>query len=175
MTEAEILEKQPLSGEFEEHCFCTSGNTLWVKFLDDQYIEWVGIFGCSEWPTFSTIIKLPNKNQFFIVAGGQGYFVDPNTREVIDQTEWDNISGALYNNNTDEIILTDGLRLALLKENKIHWVSERISADGIEFINQSNNIISGTLNDLTADWCEFKFDVFRREIKAQWEFYKNWG
>ena len=59
--DAEILTRPPISGQYEEHCFVVSGNTLWVKFMDDDYMEWVGVFEQSEWGSANTFSKCPKK------------------------------------------------------------------------------------------------------------------
>ena len=43
--ESEILKTSPLSGKYEEHRYDATGNTMWVKFLDSEYLEWCGVFG----------------------------------------------------------------------------------------------------------------------------------
>ncbi|VVS94673.1 hypothetical protein [Desulfoluna spongiiphila] len=173
--EAEILDRPPLSGDFEEHNFSMSGNTLWVKFLDEDYLEWVGVFSQSGWSPFNTVFRIPNEKKFLVVAGGQGYFVDPNKREIISRTEWDGINNILYNDETGFLVATDGLCLALFKGPKLKWSGERVSADGISFTGQSGPIIKGVLNDLTDEGCKFTFNAITREFKAAWILSENWG
>lgn len=105
--EAEILDRPPLSGDFEEHNFSKSGNTLWVKFFDEEYIEWVGVFSQSGWSSYNTVHRVPNEKLFLVVAGGQGYFVDPNKREIVSTTEWDGIDNIIYNKATGFLVATE--------------------------------------------------------------------
>jgi len=173
--EAEILDRPPLSGDFEEHDFSKSGNTLWVKFFDEEYLEWVGVFSQSGWSSFNTVLRVPGEKLFLVVAGGQGYFVDPNTRKIVSATEWEGIDNIIYNEETGYLVATDGLCLALFKGPKLHWFSERVSADGISFIGQSGPIIMGVLNDLTDEGCKFTFNASTCEFKAAWILSENWG
>lgn len=84
--EAKILERSPLSGDFEEYSFIESGNnTLWVKFLDSEYLEWVGVFSQGGWKSNNIILPLPDNDLFLVVAGGQGYFVDPDARKITEK------------------------------------------------------------------------------------------
>ena len=173
--EAEILDRPPLSGDFEEHNFSKSGNTLWVKFFDEEYIEWVGVFSQSGWSSYNTVLRVPNEKLFLVVAGGQGYFVDPNKREIVSTTEWDGIDNIIYNKATGFLVATDGLCLALFDGPHLEWSGKRVSADGISFTDQSGPVIKGVLNDLTDEGCEFTFNASTREFNAAWLFAENWG
>lgn len=173
--EAVILDQPPLSGDFEEHDFSKLGNTLWVKFFDEEYLEWVGVFSKSEWSSFNTVIRVPGEKLFLVVAGGQGYFVDPNARKIASATEWDGIDNIIYNEETGLLVVTDGLCLALFCGPNLVWSGERVSADGISFTGQSGPIVKGVLNDLTDEGCEFTFNANTYEFKAEWVFAENWG
>ena len=173
--EAEILDRPPLSGDFEEHNFSKSGNTVWVKFFDEEYFEWVGVFSQSDWSSFNTVLQVHGEKLFLVVAGGQGYFVDPNSREIVSITEWDGIDNVIYNEETGFLVATDGLSLALFKGPRLHWSGERVSADGITFTGQIGPVIKGILNDLTDGGCEFTFNASTCEFKAAWILADNWG
>lgn len=171
MLEAEILKAPPMSGEYEEHDFSISGNTVWVKFLDSDYIEWCGVFSRGN-SSFTGVIKCQNEHVFLVIAGGQGYFLDINTRKIISKTKWDNIESVIYNEATESFVISDGLYLAIMKDSDIVWISERISVEGISFLNINKQEVTGILNDLTDEWCNFKFNVVTREIDSNWLFYK---
>ena len=170
--EAKILTRPPLSGDFEEHNFSTSGNTVWVKFFDEKYLEWVGVFSQSGWSSYNVVLRVPNETLFLVVAGGQGYFVDPNSRKIVSVTEWDNI---IYNEESGFLVVSDGLRIALFQGPKLHWSGDRVSVDGIEFTGQSGPVVKGILNDLTDDGCEFSFNASTCEFKAEWIFSEHWS
>ena len=174
--EAEILAHPPISGEYEEHSFVVSGNKIiWVKFMDDEYLEWVGVFEQSECGSLNTVVAVPNENMYLVIAGGQGYFVDPNTRKITGKTIWDDIESIIYHKKSNSLIATDALRLAIFKGVELVWSGDRISADGINFTEQDGDFVCGTLNDLTSEWCKFTFNVKTRELKADWVFSENWG
>lgn len=173
--EAEILDRPPLSGDFEEHNFSGSGNTLWVKFLDESYLEWVGVFGQSGISSYNAVLQVPGEPLVLVVAGGQGYFVDPNARKVITTTEWDGIKNVIYNDDTGLFVVTDGLCLALFNWAQLVWSGERVSVDGIYFIGHSGPVIRGVLNDLTEQGCEFTFNARTCEFKTGWVLAEHWG
>jgi len=174
MMEAEILNQRPISGVYEEHSFSASGNTLWVKFIDEEYLEWVGVFTQSEWSPYNKVLRLSDEKLFLVIAGGQGYFVDPNARNIVATTDWDDIRDLVHNEESGYLVATDGLRLAVLKRHELLWTGDRISLDGINFTGQSGLMVKGKLNDLTDDGCEFSFNVNTRELNAKWTFSDNW-
>lgn len=124
--EAKILDRPPLSGDYEEHSFIESGNsTLWVKFIDSEYLEWVGVFSQGDWKSNNIVLPVEDKELFLVVAGGQGYFVDPDSRKIIEKTDWDLIENISYNDETNSFLATDGLCLAVLEGTKMVWSGSR--------------------------------------------------
>ena len=45
MVEAQILSQPPISGTVDEVRFDAAGSCTWIKFTDENYGEWCGIFG----------------------------------------------------------------------------------------------------------------------------------
>jgi hypothetical protein len=168
--EAQILDRPPLSGDFEEHSFVESGNnTLWVKFLDSEYLEWVGVFSQGGWKSTNIVLPLTDKKLFLVVVGGQGYFIDPESRKVVAKTDWDMIEAIAYNVETNSFVATDGLRLAIIEGTKMVWSGNRVSADGISIVKQAGPLVYGKVNDLTDDGCEYTFNVKTKEFNCEWE------
>lgn len=168
--EASILDKPPLSGDFEEHSFIESGNnTLWVKFLDSEYLEWVGVFSQGDWKSTNLVLPLEDKHQFLVIAGGQGYFVDPDSRKITAKTDWDMIEAIVYNDETNCFVATDGLCLAVFEGRKMVWSGDRVSADGISIEKQVGATVYGKVNDLTDEGCEYSFNIKTKEFSCEWE------
>ncbi len=171
--EVEILKSVPISGTFEEHIFSMSGDVLWVKFLDSDYLEWVGTFDLGNNYSSSFVHLEPNSlSQCFIVAGGQGYFVSINERKVLAKTKWSSIDSAIYNTTENCWVVSNGLYLGILKNMELEWSSERISLDGITFTSQHGEVVAGLLNDLTEQGGPFEFNIKSREIIAPWLFHE---
>jgi hypothetical protein len=79
---------RPISGQYpEKHFGNISPNCLWVKFVDKDEQEWVGSFEQSWVEQGTFIINLTKKGKAFIVAGGQTFLIDINTREQLNKTE----------------------------------------------------------------------------------------
>jgi len=170
--DAEILDSPPASGGFEEHNFLksseASNQTLWVKFFDEECLEWVGAFSQNDWNHYNVVFRVPNENLFLVISSGQGYFIDPNQRKVVATTEWDSIEKIIHNEATGLLVVTDGLCLALFQGTKLVWSSQRVSADGISFTAQSGPTIQGVLNDMTTEGCEFTLNASTHELSAAW-------
>jgi hypothetical protein len=171
--EVEILKKIPISGTFEEHIFSISRDVLWVKFLDSDYLEWVGTFDLGESYKSTFVYIEPHAlSQCFVVARGQGYFVSINERKVLARTKWSSIESAVYNTTENCWVISNGLYLGILKNMELEWSSERISLDGITFTSQNGEVVGGVLNDLTDQGGPFEFNIKTKEIIAPWLFYE---
>ena len=170
--EAEILKKPPISGDYEEHNFSDSGNTVWVKFFDEEYNEWCGVFSLG-WKSESSIIKIAKKPVFVVVAGGNCYFVNVNTRKIEFKIVSDDIEAIIYNDESGNVVVSDGLRIGILTNYEISWVTERVSLDGISFTGNEGVWVLGVLNDCTDEGCIFKFNSNTGEVSSKWLFFEN--
>jgi hypothetical protein len=174
--EVKILKSIPISGTFEEHILSMSDDVLWVKFLDSEYLEWVGTFDLGDSYGSNFVYLEPgNVSQCFVVARGQGYFVDINQRKVLAKTQWSSIDSAVYNIIENSWVISNGIYLGVLKNMHLEWCSERVSLDGITFTSQKGEVVFGMLNDLTKQGGSFEFNVKTKEIIAPWLFYEAAG
>ena len=170
--EAELLHRPPVSGQYEEHNFSNSGNTVWVKFFDEEWVEWCGVFSLG-WCSGSSVHRVPGKSEFLVLAGGQGYFIDANKRKINSKTKSINIESVIYSSAISKFVASDGSSVGILNGEEIQWCTDRILIDGITFTKSEGVIVEGMLNDLTDDGGLFKLDVTTSEIEAPWLFYQN--
>ncbi len=171
--ESEILKTSPLSGKYEEHRYDATGNTMWVKFLDSEYLEWCGVFGLG-WKSAQKEAHIkPNSNLCYVLAGGQFYIINIDTRELITKSKEDDIESFLFHTKTGYLIATDGLEIIIFEKEQIIWSSGRVSLDGLVFLKQDGNTVSGKLNDCTEEWGKFSFNVVEKTISADWLFSEN--
>jgi hypothetical protein len=87
----ELLRTIPISGSIREQQFMASaGANAWVKFTNDDGVEWVGVFGSGESSRFYTAIPFADDRgrSALIVAGGQGYVVDTASAQLLRRTPW---------------------------------------------------------------------------------------
>jgi len=168
--QVEILKSPPTSGEYEEHNFSETNDCLWVKFIDEDSVEWVGVFDNNYGTSLQTVVAIPNSNLVLVIVNGQGYSVDINKRIIIKNTDWQDIESIIYNEVTSLYLASNSLGLMIFDGDKCIWTSERISFDGITFTSQLGCTVDGYLNDLSKDGCKFSFDIVTRELSSKWIF-----
>jgi hypothetical protein len=103
---------RPLSGQFpEKHFGEVTPHVSWVKFMDNDYQEWVGSFA-QGWEGYVTcIVNLEENDLAFIVTGGFGYLIDIRKRELLNQTAISDIKTALADLDRRRVIFSEGIGL----------------------------------------------------------------
>ena len=106
---------RPISGQFpEKHFGDITPNCLWVKFIDMDEQEWVGSFEQSWVEQGTFIINLTKTNKVFIVAGGQTFLIDINSREQLNKTEISDTKTAILDEQKENIYYSSGFDLRYL-------------------------------------------------------------
>ena len=154
MASAELFRFRPISGMFPEKDFDATGKTTWVKFTDDDLDDWCGIFGTGL--TSSCVVTCSTIGPHaFVASGGQGYFVDINSRTVLNKTHSDQITNAVFIPGSGDVIASDWTNLFILGPDGPVWKSARVSMDGIKFDEVTAEGVKGKVNDLSKDGVEF--------------------
>lgn len=133
--EAEIINR-PISGDFPEiHFGEVSTFSLWVKFTDDDFQEWVGSF-CQGWDGYRTfVLNLDRKDKVFVVAGGNGYFIDITSRQLLNKGELSGIKTAILNNEQTAIYFSEGYSLnEITADGEMEALIDNYYFDDIELI-----------------------------------------
>lgn len=167
---AEILNITPASGQYPERHFGTNFNSaLWVKFTDKQFQEWVGCFSKTYDNALNDVLTNEVNSTSFIVAGGLGYLIDINSKELI--TELDKqplIESAIQTTNPDYFIAGTFYSIYLLnKTGLIKEVRPDKIIDGIYFKGQIENKAVGELATAENQYennVEFEFDLTTFEL-----------
>ena len=128
---AQLLKSPPISGTYDERWYDAVGNCRWVLFEDENYEDWVGVFGQGDWTRFSTALVFSASMSALVVSCGKGYVVDVNSGELYYHTECDSLVGAIGVPNRDLIIGCDFRYLYALTSKGQIW-SECIAFDGIQ-------------------------------------------
>lgn len=103
----QILNHQPISGTIEERWFDAVGDCLWVRFEDDEGVAWVGVFGKVGFTQVRAAVGFNEGRSAFVIAGGQGYVVDLETRSLRYKTDYDAHVSAIAVPGRDLIITCD--------------------------------------------------------------------
>jgi hypothetical protein len=171
MASAELLRVRPQSGQFPERQFDAFGNTTWVKFTDDAFEEWCGVFGAGT-NAASAVTCASAGAHAFIVSAGQGYFVDMNSRTLLHKTHSDRITHAAFIPGSGRVVACDWTHLFVLGVDGSVWDSGRVSFDGISFTEVTVDHVIGRVNDLSDDGVEFCLRLSPIHYDCSWKFGK---
>lgn len=160
---AVLLKARPLSGEFEELYFDQNDEMISVKFEDDDYLEYCGVFG-GGFGSYSNVIVLDGLA--FVVSFGQGYIFDINTRAVVHKTKNDQLVFFDVSQANKYFICCSQTKLFIYNLNGLVWSSDRISSDGIEII-QINDIVFGKVFNFEK-WVDFKLNLSTFDYQCEW-------
>jgi hypothetical protein len=167
--DAEILSTIPLSGSFDELRFDAKGDSTWVKFLSDDGTEWCGVFGTGI-SGHSGVDVSAEHSLAFVVSAGYGYLVDVDRRVVSYKTKSDQIVSARFIPRTQRVVACNYTNIFIIEDGRTIWDSGRVSWDGIEFQEVSQDRVSGRVNDLSDDWPRFSLELESLAYSCPWEF-----
>ncbi len=162
---AKILDSTPVSGDFTEVEYHARGDCLWVKFTDDDMTEWCGVFGMDEFQVNKVLLH-DRLNQALVIAGGTGYWLNLETRELLGETDvWPTIT-ALWPEDLDFAILANWTNVYFATPAGRVWRSTRVSLDDLSVESYSDRLVHG--RGYGTDWKEHRFtiDVDSRELNG---------
>jgi hypothetical protein len=129
-----------------------------VEFSPPAAGSWVGNFQRAI-GSYSGAVAHPNARDVIVVAGGEGYVVDPATAEL-KATFGGGIEG-LWVTESQLVILNDGgIRFSALGESDWRWHTQRLSWDGFERVTIDGPRILGQAWDaIDQCWLPFSIDL----------------
>ncbi|MEM7430349.1 MAG: hypothetical protein AAF351_00290 [Pseudomonadota bacterium] len=162
---AEILDKAPLSGVFTEVEYDARGDCLWVKFTEDDLTEWCGVFGQGGFNVNEVLVH-NRLNQVLVIAGGVGYWVDLNTRELIGEIDLFPTLTAIWPDELDFAILANWTNVFFASGSEQLWRSERVSLDDLSVDSYSDRVVHGRGYDTGFKQFRFSINVDSREVRG---------
>jgi hypothetical protein len=161
MVRFEILPGLPAYGQKAE-AFSTTGQGkhregFVVRLGADAKNEWVGNFqpGLGGW---SGVFEHPNGTELIVIASGQGYIVDPNSRKC-SITFGGQIESAFKIPDRKMIIFGNGLWFEAFDASGPVWRSDRISWDGMRNLTIDGLTLAGEAYDISDNWVPFELDI----------------
>ncbi len=171
----EILDGLPAYGEMaipivdENEVFVSEGYV--VKFYKDDGSTWIANFP-KGFNNYSCVKELKNSNNLLVVAGGDGYLMNPNYLEPIKDFYYlieeiiEKDDGFVLSTLTDIIFLNEYA--------EIEWKTGRISWDGIKDLKLDGNILTGYAYDIGMydennddnAWVKFTIDLETKKIEG---------
>jgi len=147
-----------------------------VKFYKDDGSTWIANFP-QGLGTLSFVKEIPNNNSILVVAGGDGYLMNPNHTKPIQ--EFDYFADEMVERDDGRLILASLTDIMFLDENaEIEWETGRISWDGIKDLKLEKNILTGYAYDVGMydennddnAWVKFTIDLETKEIEGGCDF-----
>jgi hypothetical protein len=131
---------------------------LVVRFFPRSGESWVGNFQRG-WGGCDAVFEYPEgTNIVIVVAGGQGYIVDPEARQCME-TFGGSIESAHHVPELNAVVLGDGLWFEAMGPAGLLWRSGRISWDGMCELNVDGLTLSGKAGDPDGRWTPFTLDL----------------
>jgi hypothetical protein len=140
---AEILDRPPTSGDFEEHLYDAVGNCTWVKFVG-EYTEKVGVFGSG--PLIDSSVTIFNDGKSALVlARGQAYIIDLHNMQLTYRgSENEVLTHALPIPETELVAAGSFTSVYLFDPAGFVWESDRIALDEVKILAATKTSVAGT-------------------------------
>jgi hypothetical protein len=137
---------------------------LVVRFNPASVEPWVGNFQRGA-TTYNSVLAHPDGRQVVVVAGGQGYVIDP---EIRSETQClimpPSINLAISMPEFNQIVLGTDLEFGAIRADGTGWNSGRLSWDGIKNISISAATLAGEAYAPMGDsWFPFALDLLTGE------------
>lgn len=161
---AEILKIRPLSGQFPELHFDAYDETISVKFEDQNYSEFCGVFGGG----FGSRCDLAQIGWLaFVISFGQGYIFDIEKRELVHKTDCDQLESVLDAKFNRYFVAHSQIEL-FVYDSGLAWSSPRVSADGILIDEVCDGAVRGKVYNF-SEWVDFSLNLENFEYVCDWE------
>lgn len=136
---------------------------LVVRFNPASVEPWVGNFQRGA-TTYDSVLAHPDGWQLVVVAGGQGYVIDPEMRSETQCLMPSAINFAISMPEFNQIVLGTGLEFGAIRVDGTGWNSGRLSWDGIRNISISTATLTGEAYSPMGDsWSPFTLDLLTGE------------
>jgi hypothetical protein len=160
---------RPISGEFpEQHFGEINSNCLWVKFADINKEEWVGSFKKSWVEKGTFIIILEKQNKAFVVACGQSFLINVNSREQLNKTEISDTKTAIIDMDEKYIYYSSGFDLRFMDMNgNVFILFDKYNFDDVALLEiRENKLYELYWNFQTRkEPFDFEIDLLTKEVK----------
>jgi hypothetical protein len=132
---------------------------LVVRFHSEAGDLWIGNFQRGFFESFDFAIDHPDRRQVIVIAGGEGYFVDPQSRRQTHGFGGD-ISFAQYIEGLNLVLIAGRTEVAAFSADGQGWNSERLSWDGLRHLAVSGSILNGEAwSPVSSAWFPFALNL----------------
>lgn len=137
-----------------------SPSSLWIRFTDKKYQDWVGSFQ-QGWEGYGTfILNLEKQEKAFIVVGGKSFLIDISKRLLLNKQEISDTKHAILNDDQTIIYFSNGYDLRFIDiDGNVSVIFEDSFFDGLELIGISNNKLFAKCWDYQRGKEPFGFEI----------------
>lgn len=146
---AQILATLPESGKYQEISYGEKFTaTCHILFNTNNDLEWLGHFAKNSDIGFSGVVTNADNNLALVVAGGQGYLINIESKELLPQLHnYSNLDSLLKTNNPDFFLVGAGNEILVFDfAGNLNVIVPDFLTDGIYFKEQQGNYASGMLD-----------------------------
>ena len=136
-----------------------------MRFLPEQSPPWVGNFQGGFGECHGVFLH-PNRRHLIVVATGQAYVVDPESRALIHHFGAD-IAKVVEVPENDALVFTNGLWFEAYGATGYLWRSRRLSWDGVRSLSRTALTLWGeAYSPLDDDWHRFSVDLTSGHVEG---------
>lgn len=165
----EILPGLPATGPLPEQFAAggrgTHSEGFVVRFLPERSAPWVGNFqgGFGE---CQGVFAHPDGSHLIVVATGQAYVVDPESRSLLHHFGAD-IAAVVEVPELPALVFTNGLWFEGYGSSGVLWRSDRVSWDGLRSLSRSELTLQGeAYSPLDDAWHPFSLNLLSGRIEG---------
>jgi hypothetical protein len=138
---------------------------LVVSFRVDESSHWIGNFalGLSK---FDFVQLHPNHADAIVIAGGQGYLIDPVTKKLQGTTGGAIVDAFLHPATSAIVLNHQNIWFESIGPSGRLWLSRRISWDGFRLIEVSGNALAGEGCRYDGTWHPFQLDLVSGNVEG---------
>jgi hypothetical protein len=139
---------------------------LVVHFAPTGAPPWTGNFVPGRFTKFQLLVPHPNGQHAIIIAGGQGYIVDPSAEELVG-TLGGAIVDAFSHPTTSALVLNhQNLRFEAIGATGRIWLTRRISWDFMRSLEHHGTTLTGEAWKPDDTWHRFRVDLDTRAVEG---------
>ena len=133
-----------------------------VEFTTNEGERWIGNFSEGWRKRPNSVHAEPDGRSVVVVAGGIGYFVNVEARQLISEFD---VADLWYLDRQRLFLVTNGLWFETFEVNGVHWQSRRISWDGMRQFELLNGSIRGEAYDpFSEGWVPFELNLHNGDV-----------
>jgi hypothetical protein len=141
-----------------------------VEFQPASGDPWVANFA-KGLTNFSKAMLHPNGQAVVVVSGGQGYVVDPNTRQLAEMFGgW--FVDALEMPERGLLVFQSPVDFSAMNRAGHVWETRRLSLDGFQSVRVSGEKLLGEGREVDDTWTPFEIDLEKGKAIGGSRFYK---